>query len=136
MIKTRSPKCLWDHCLELEAYVRSCTSNDIYMTAGQVSETIMTGNTAIISHIAEFGWYDWVMFHNSQPSFPDDKLILGCYLGPVIDTGSALTAKILKSNGWPWCPWLVHSKLFIASRPWLAQSKLSFHASVYCCIAF
>jgi hypothetical protein len=32
MIKTGSPKCLWDHCLELEAYVRSCTSNDIYMT--------------------------------------------------------------------------------------------------------
>jgi hypothetical protein len=62
MIKTRSPKYLWDHCLELEAYVRSCTSNDIYMTAGQVPGTIMTGNTADISHIAEFGWYNWVMF--------------------------------------------------------------------------
>ncbi len=61
MIKTRSPKCLWDHCLELEAYVCSCTSNDIYMTTGQVPETIMTGNTADISHIAEFGWYNWVM---------------------------------------------------------------------------
>ncbi len=99
MIKTGSPKCLWDHCLELEAYVRSCTSNDIYMTAGQVPETIMTGNTADISHIAEFGWYDWVMFRDNKPSFPDDKLILGCYLGPAIDTGSALMAKILKSNG-------------------------------------
>ncbi len=33
------------------------------------------------------------------PSFPDDKLILGHYLGPAIDTKSALTAKILKSNG-------------------------------------
>ena len=99
MIKTGSPKCLWDHCLELEAYVRSCTSNDIYMTAGQVPETIMTGNTADISHIAEFGWYDWVMFRDNVPSFPDEKLILGRYLGPAIDTGSALTAKILKSNG-------------------------------------
>jgi hypothetical protein len=58
MIKTGSPNCLWDYCLELEAYVCSCTSNDIYMTAGQVPETIMTGNTANISHIAEFGWYD------------------------------------------------------------------------------
>jgi hypothetical protein len=58
MIKTGSPKCLWDHCLELEAYVRSCTSNDIYMTAGQVPETIITGNIANISHIAEFGWYN------------------------------------------------------------------------------
>jgi hypothetical protein len=99
MIKIGSPKCLWDHCLELEAYVRSCTSNGIYMTAGQVPETIMTGNTAHISHITEFGWYDWVMFRDNKPSFPDDKLILGRYLGPAIDTGSALTAKILKSNG-------------------------------------
>jgi hypothetical protein len=55
MINTGSPKCLWDHCLELEAYVRSCACKDIYMTAGQVPETIMTGNTANISHIAEFG---------------------------------------------------------------------------------
>ncbi len=55
----------------------------------------MTGNTANISHIAEFGWYGWVMFHDSQPSFPDDKPILGRYLGPAIETGSALMAKIL-----------------------------------------
>jgi hypothetical protein len=103
MIKNRSPKCLWDHCLAFEAYVRSCTSNDIYMTAGQVPETIMTGNTANISHIAEFGWYDWVMFRDNEPSFPDDKLILCHYLGPAIDTGLALTAKILKSNGVFFC---------------------------------
>jgi hypothetical protein len=99
MIKTGSPKCLWDHCLELEAYVCSCTSNNIYMTAGQVPETIMTGNTANISHIAEFCWYNWVMFQDNEPSFPDDKLILSRYLGPAIDTGLALTAKILKLNG-------------------------------------
>jgi hypothetical protein len=99
MIKTGSPKCLWDHCLELEAYVRSCTSNDIYITAGQVPETIMTGNTADIIHITEFGWYNWVMFRDNEPSYPDDKLILGHYLGPAIDTGSALMAKILKLNG-------------------------------------
>jgi hypothetical protein len=99
MIKTGSPKCLWDHCLELEEYFHYCTSNDIYMTAGQVPETIMTGNTANISHIAEFSWYNWVMFCDNKPSFPDDKLIMGRYLGPAIDTGSALTAKILKSNG-------------------------------------
>ena len=65
----------------------------------KTTSDVMTGNTADISHIAEFGWYDWVMFRDNEPSFPNDKLILGCYLGPVIDTGSALMAKILKSNG-------------------------------------
>ncbi len=98
MIKTGSPKCLWDHCLEVEAYVHSCTSNDIYMTAGQLPETIMTGNTTNISHIAEFGGYDWVIFCDNEPSFPDDKLILGHYLGPAIDTGLALTANNNNNN--------------------------------------
>ena len=99
MIKTGSPKTLWDHCLELEALIRSSTCNDIYETNGETPETIMSGSTADISHISEFAWYDWVMFRDNTPTFPDDKLILGRYLGPAIDVGSALTAKILKSNG-------------------------------------
>jgi hypothetical protein len=93
MISTDSPKplWLWDHCLELEALVHSCMCNDIYMTAGQVPETIMTGSTTDISHIAEFGWYNWVMYQDNIPSYPDDKLILGRYLGPATDIGLALT---------------------------------------------
>jgi hypothetical protein len=63
----------------------------------------MTGSTADISHICEFGWYDWVMFRDNVPTFPDIKLILGRYLGPATDVGSALTAKILKSNGQTVC---------------------------------
>jgi hypothetical protein len=69
------------------------------MTADQVHETIMTGSTADISHIAEFGWYDWVMHQDNIASYPDDKLILGRYLSPTMDIGSALTAKILQPNG-------------------------------------
>ncbi len=59
----------------------------------------MTGSTTNISHICELGWYDWVMFWDNLPAFPDIKLILGQYLGPATDVGSALTAKILKLNG-------------------------------------
>ncbi len=99
MMKTGSPKVLWDHCIELEALGCSNTSNDIYMTNGKVPETIMTGSTADISHICEFAWFSWVMFKDNIPTFPEDKLILGRYLGPATDVGSALTAKILKSNG-------------------------------------
>ena len=32
-------------------------------------------------------------------TFPDDQVLLGCYLGPALDVGSMLTAKILKPNG-------------------------------------
>jgi hypothetical protein len=71
------------------------------MTNGEVPETKMTGSTtdiSDISHICEFGWYDWVMFRDNVSTFPDIKLTLGRYLGPAANVGSALTAKILKSN--------------------------------------
>jgi hypothetical protein len=74
MIKTGSPRVLWDHCIELEALIHSSTSNNVYMTNGEVPETILTGSTAIISHICEFGWYDWVMFRDNVSTFPDVKL--------------------------------------------------------------
>ena len=73
------------------------------MTNGEVPETIMTGSTTNISHICEFGWYDWVMFRDNVPSFPDNS-----YLGPATDVGSALTAKILKSNGQTVCRSTLH----------------------------
>jgi hypothetical protein len=56
MIKTGSPRVLWDHCIELDALICSLTSYNVYMTNGEVPETIMTGSTADISHICEFGW--------------------------------------------------------------------------------
>jgi hypothetical protein len=75
MIKTGLPKKLWDHCIILMAMIRSCTTNSIYMTAGQVPETLITGETADISRICQFGWYDWVMYHDPA-KFPDNKLTL------------------------------------------------------------
>ena len=69
------------------------------MLNGEVPETIMSGKTSDISQFCEFEWYDWVYFRDSAVSFPEDKLVLGRYLGPSIDIGPALTAKILKQNG-------------------------------------
>jgi hypothetical protein len=73
------------------------------MTSSKVPEIIMTDSTTNISHICEFGWYDWAMFRDNVSTFPDVKLTLGQYLGPVTNVGSALTAKILKSNGQTVC---------------------------------
>jgi hypothetical protein len=50
MIKTGSPRVLWDHCIKLEVLIHSLTSNNIYITNHKVPETIMTGSTANISH--------------------------------------------------------------------------------------
>ena len=99
MTRTATPKVLWDHCIELEALIRSHSVNGIYESNGQAPETIMTGSTADISHICEFGWYDWVMFRDNALTFPEDKVVLGRYLGPATDVGGMMTAKILKENG-------------------------------------
>jgi hypothetical protein len=101
MIRTGAPKCLWDHCIEFEGLICSHTANDIYAIGSKIPETIIKGGTADISQICEFAWYDWVMFHDTVNTiaFPDKRLTLGRYLGPAIDIGLALTAKILKQNG-------------------------------------
>ena len=60
---------------------------------------MLSGETADISEFAEYGWYDWVKFRDTNVPYPEDKLVLGRYLGPSTDIGPAMTAKILKSNG-------------------------------------
>ncbi|KAI2506149.1 Reverse transcriptase (RNA-dependent DNA polymerase) [Fragilaria crotonensis] len=99
MVRSRAPKRLWDDCLEREAYVRSFTAHEIFRLSGQVPETIVSGETADISPLAQFKWYEWVMFRDTSVTYPDDALVLGRDLGPAIDIGPAMTRKILKANG-------------------------------------
>jgi hypothetical protein len=46
------------------------------MTNGKVPETIITSSTPDISHICEFGWYDWVMSRDNVLAFLDNKKTL------------------------------------------------------------
>ena len=59
----------------------------------------MKGETANITHLCEFGWYDWVYFRDNTVTYPDDKWVLGRWLGPSTDIGPTLCTKILKGNG-------------------------------------
>ena len=99
MFTSKAPKRLWDDCLEFESYVQSNTWNPRLENNGEVPETIISGETAEVSPLAQLGWYEWCMFRDTAVPFPDDKMILGRYLGPSIDIGPAMTAKILKANG-------------------------------------
>ena len=51
MLKSGSPKALWDHCIYLEALIRSHTALDIYGLEGKVYETVMSGQTGDISSL-------------------------------------------------------------------------------------
>ena len=77
MICERSPRVLWDHCIERQAYVRSNTAPIIYALKGQVPETMVSGQTPDISPFAAFRWYEWVMFRDTMVSYPEDKMVLG-----------------------------------------------------------
>ena len=98
MLKQPTPKVLWDHCIELESRIRSCSALDIYQLDGEVPETKMMGYTADISNICEYEWYEWVMFIDAPAQFPDLKWSLGRYLGPSIDVGSAIQDKAFKKQ--------------------------------------
>ena len=91
MLKSGSPKRLWDHAIELEALIRSHTALDIYALQGQVPETIMTGQTADISNLYEYEWFQWVMYYEPPLSYPDDKMRIGRYLGPANHVCTAVT---------------------------------------------
>jgi len=99
MVKSKSPKVLWDHCLEREAYVRSNTVQDIFQLNGQVPETVVSGETSDITTFAEYEWYEWIKYRDTSIPFPDDRVVLGRDLGPAIDIGPCYTRKILKPNG-------------------------------------
>ena len=57
MIKTGTPKYLWDHYLELEALIRSNMALGYHILDVEVPEMLMTGQAADISHICEYAWF-------------------------------------------------------------------------------
>ena len=60
---------------------------------------IMSGQTADISPFIEHPFYAWVKFWDNLAKYPEPKEQLGRWLGPAINFGPAMMAKILKSNG-------------------------------------
>jgi hypothetical protein len=78
--------------------VRSHTSLDMYGLEGQVPESKIKVETVDISTIAEYDWYEWVKFRDTEAKFPVSKIQLGRELGAAIDIGPAVTHKILKQN--------------------------------------
>jgi hypothetical protein len=99
MVRYGAPKRIWDDCLVREAYVRSSTVLYILSLEGQVPDTIVKGHTSDISPLAEYAWYEWVKFRDTNQSFPDSKEWLGRDLGPAIDIVPAMSRKVLKING-------------------------------------
>jgi hypothetical protein len=99
-VKSQSPRRLWDHAIGLASIVRSHLASDMYKQNGQVTETIMLGQTCDICFICSFDWYDWVYYNKQNAVFPASKMTLGRYLGSTDpEAGSVLSAKNLTIEG-------------------------------------
>ena len=66
---------------------------------GEVPKTVMSGETSGISQFCKLDWYNWVLYQDETAPLPDDVLKLVCYLGPIVDVGPAITARILTEKG-------------------------------------
>ena len=98
IMRSLLPAKLWDHCIELEAFIQSHTALDIYELRGQVTETLLSGLTADISPFIEHEWYNFVKWFDHGSSFPEPKEVHGRWLGPSMEIGPAMCSKIIKSN--------------------------------------
>ena len=78
--------------------MRSHADLDVYTLQGEVPETMMFGGTSYVIQLCEHGFYDWVMFRDELILYPDKNLLLGRYLGPAINVGPEMTAKIMKAK--------------------------------------
>ena len=72
---------------------------NVFELKGEVPRTVMKGETANITYLCEFGWNDWVKFKDNAVTYPNDKCVLGRWLGLSTDIGPALCANIVKENG-------------------------------------
>ena len=69
------------------------------------------------SDISQF----WVMFRDEPIQYPDENPILGRYLGPEIDVGPEMTAKIMRVNGE-----VLHQSTYrgLKEEEWTNQSRI------------
>lgn len=88
------PKVLWDRCFVYCCELRSHMALGHHEQNGECGATIILGETADISHLVEFSFYDWVWFMSPKESSLD-RMELGRWLGPSFDVGQALTFAIL-----------------------------------------
>ena len=76
-----------DHCKKL------------FQLNGTNPHTSTFGTEADISHICQYGWYEWVYYRDVKTSFPYQKEWLGRCLGPAKNEGNAMAQWILRESG-------------------------------------
>ncbi|MGH3055829.1 MAG: hypothetical protein ACRDL7_12725, partial [Gaiellaceae bacterium] len=100
MSRTRTPKRLWDFCTVYVCETRCLSAHPIYSLHGRTPYECVAGNTPDISEYVEFNWYQPIWYFDSS-DFPDDRRLLGRWLGVSHRIGQAMCYWILPPSGIP-----------------------------------
>jgi hypothetical protein len=99
MSRSKSPRRLWDYCVQCAAAKGRVTAHSLPSLAGRVSHEILSGHTLDISELIQFVWYEPIWFFDPNASFPYEKKCLGRWIGVAHDVGAPLCSWILSRTG-------------------------------------
>ena len=99
MQEMHSPLVLWNYSMEQWALIYQVTSNNLFQLNATNTYTATFGKEVDISHICQFGWYQWIYFREQSATYPHMKECLGCCLGLAKNKGNTMAQWILKANG-------------------------------------
>lgn len=92
------PKACWDRVFIYSLELRSHMALGHPMQEGECGATIISGNTADVSHLVDFSIYDWCWVLSPTHSSQDNKQLCR-WLGPSFDVGSDLCFVCLTARG-------------------------------------
>jgi hypothetical protein len=97
MRRSGSPRKFWDYCGIWCAAIRRLTS--MAKLDNRTPTEVVTGTTPDISQYALFDWYEPVRQWDVKADFPDERKILGRFLGVVEHCTEEMSFIILSANG-------------------------------------
>ena len=99
MRRTNAPKRLWCYCGQWIAALRRLTALDNPALDGRVPHEDALGDTPDISQYAQFDWYQAVHYYDPTAQFPDDKNLLGRWVGVAEVSINLMAFYILTETG-------------------------------------
>ena len=100
---SNAPMVFWDYCLERRVQIMNLTARSTHRLGGLNPYTATKHESADISNIATFGWFEWCYCledrNSSLHKFPHAISVLGRCLGPAKDHGNEMAQWVLKRSG-------------------------------------
>jgi hypothetical protein len=97
--ETHAPLRFWCFAAERRAAIFTLTAKNLFQLQGQNPHLATLGEMGDVSHLCNFGFYEWVYFRQGKAGFPHMKEELGRCLGPTKDEANEMAQWVLQLNG-------------------------------------